>query len=79
MGTQFQVTSCLVLALGAFLLIIAQKRTFQNQIPGQPTIFQDEPRGTCNLRAKFLYSGGFAAIFQMFSGKANQTVIKEIH
>lgn len=61
-------TACLVLAIGALLLIIFQFRTFHQQTIGQPTIFENEPRGTCNLRAKFIYSGGFSAIFQMFSG-----------
>ncbi|XP_045212353.2 uncharacterized protein LOC123563561 [Mercenaria mercenaria] len=67
-GTQVQVTSCLILATGAFLLILFQLKTFHQQTPGQPSIFEDEPRGTCNSRAKFIYSGGFSAIFQLFSG-----------
>ncbi|XP_060561718.1 uncharacterized protein LOC132721427 isoform X2 [Ruditapes philippinarum] len=67
-GTQVQVTACLILAAGAFMLIIFQFKTFHQQTPGQPSIFVDEPRGTCNVRAKFIYSGGFSAIFQLFSG-----------
>ncbi|KAL4240218.1 hypothetical protein ACF0H5_001012 [Mactra antiquata] len=66
--TQAQVTACLVLTICSLLLVAYQLITFRKQRTGQPTIYDDEPKGTCNLRAKFLYSGGFSAVFQLFSG-----------
>ncbi|WAQ96904.1 hypothetical protein MAR_029594 [Mya arenaria] len=74
-GTQIQVTSCWLLALLALLLLMLQWRTLRHRSRRGFTIYEDEPRGTCNSRAKFQYSGGFAAIFQMFSGVLLSLVI----